>query len=503
MKASRSKRALINTIAGFSEEIVILICGLILPRLILTAFGSSYNGITSSITQFISCISLMKAGIGGVARAALYKPFANGNSEEISAIVSQTEKYMRRIAVIFIVFIFVFALFYPLLVKDEFSWFFSSALIVIISASTFAQYFFGLPYQIVLQADQKQNVLSAINIVSTILNTIISVILIELGFGIHVVKLGSACVFVLSPIFIRLYTKKKYQITSNFKGEKDLISQRWDALGHEVANFINNNTDIMVLTIFSSLGNVSVYTVYNMVIANIRNIVNNFVVSFGSAFGDMYTRNEIELMRSNLKLFELIVFSTSSVIYSTTIAMITPFAMIYTHGVVDANYYQPIFAVIFGLSGAFSCFRIPYETVIKALGHYKQTRNGSFIEAILNISISVVCVTQFGLIGVAVGTLVATVFRTMQFALYLGRNVIKRSIGICLAHIFISLCTIAITYLIAIYIPYETTNFLQWAIKAFSVTVIATCVTLIFNVVFYKQELKELLRKMFGILKLK
>ena len=67
----RTKKAIINTFAGLMYETVALICGMILPRLILRSFGSSYNGITTSITQFLSVIALLRSGIGGVTRAAL------------------------------------------------------------------------------------------------------------------------------------------------------------------------------------------------------------------------------------------------------------------------------------------------------------------------------------------------------------------------------------------------------------------------------------------------
>lgn len=210
--SSRTEKALFNTISGFLNEIVTLVCGLILTRLILTSFGSSYNGITSSITQFISCIALMKAGIGGVTRVALYKPLADKNYLEISAIVVQTEKFMRKIAYIFIAFILLLAVIFPIWISNEFDWLFSSSLILIILLSTFAQYFFGITYQMVLNADQRQSVTLLVNMAATILNTIISVIIIKLGAGIHIVKLGSAFVHVLSPIFLYIYTKNKYHI---------------------------------------------------------------------------------------------------------------------------------------------------------------------------------------------------------------------------------------------------------------------------------------------------
>ena len=90
----RSRKALINTITSIIYEAVAIVCGLVLPRLILSHLGSSYNGITSSITQFISCISLMKAGLFGVTRSALYKPLADNDKEQISSIIKTTDSFM-------------------------------------------------------------------------------------------------------------------------------------------------------------------------------------------------------------------------------------------------------------------------------------------------------------------------------------------------------------------------------------------------------------------------
>ena len=76
MKKGRTKNIILSIAAGFMYELVSLACGLVSQRLILSNFGSAYNGITQSITQFISYIELMKAGIGGVTVAAIYKPLA-------------------------------------------------------------------------------------------------------------------------------------------------------------------------------------------------------------------------------------------------------------------------------------------------------------------------------------------------------------------------------------------------------------------------------------------
>ena len=152
---SRVKKAAVNSSVAIIGQMVAIICSFILPRLILTHFGSAYNGITSSISQFIECVVLLRAGVGGVTRAALYKPLAEGNNEEISSIINATQAFMKKVSITFLALLFLIACIYPFAVSDEFDWLFSFSLVLILGISTFAQNYFGITYQMLIQADQK------------------------------------------------------------------------------------------------------------------------------------------------------------------------------------------------------------------------------------------------------------------------------------------------------------------------------------------------------------
>lgn len=52
----RNKYLAINSIITVLMQVTTMICGLILPRMILEEFGSNVNGLTTSITQFLSFI---------------------------------------------------------------------------------------------------------------------------------------------------------------------------------------------------------------------------------------------------------------------------------------------------------------------------------------------------------------------------------------------------------------------------------------------------------------
>jgi len=497
MKKSRTQRAFLNVASSILSEFISLVCGLVLPRLILSNYGSAYNGITQSITQFISYISLMKAGIGGATAVALYKPLAEKDNRKISEVLAATEAFMRKIALLFAVFVVVFACVYPLLVSDEFGWLFTFSLVLIVSISTFGQYYFGFTYQMLLSADQKDYITTILNIITTIVNTFLSVILIRNNFSIHIVKLGSSLAHLITPLSLYFYVRKKYNIIKGIKPNEDVIPQRWDATAHEVASFINNNTDVVLLTFFTNLSEISVYTVYHYVISNLKKIVTQVTVGFGAAFGDMYARNEIDLMHQNLSIFELIIYSFTSVLYSVALVMILPFVSIYTKGVTDIEYIRPLFALVTVLASIFNCFRIPYRVIVINVGHYKQTKNGAIMEAVINIVVSILGSIFFGLIGVALGTLCAMIFRTLQYAIYLSKNIMYRDIKYFIRHVSLTFAIIVAVYAISrLYIPQQMTNWFIWVLYASITTVIAIVLTVGTDYLLYKDDMFRLIDKL-------
>lgn len=489
----RKKKAALNFCASIIQEIVTLICGLILPRLILAAFGSKYNGITSSITQFLQVIALLRAGVGGVTRASLYKPLANNDFDSISRIIKATEIFMRKVAGIFAIFLIAMAFFYPLLVRDDFSKLFSSSLVLILGISTLAQYYFGITYQMLLQADQRQYINSTISIISMIVNTMISVVLIKVGAGIHLVKLGSAIVYAINPIIIYLYVKKRYKIRKNVLPDNTAIKQRWDALVHQIAAFIHSNTDVMVITIFCDIKEVSVYTIYHMISYNVKTVVNSFSAGMSAAFGDMLAKKEYEVLKKNVMLFELLMYSVSAIIFSSASLLIVPFVSIYTHGITDCNYIRPLFGYLIIFSELIYCIRIPYLSVVEAAGHFKQTRNGALIEALVNISVSILAVQKLGLVGVCIGTIIAMLFRTVQYALYMNKKILRNSIFPFIKRGIVLLINICLILVIGNYLLLGKPNtYYSWTIYAIVTTLIATVCTLFLDLIFYHKDTKIL-----------
>ncbi len=491
----RSKKVLLNSLSALLLELVTVVCGFILPRLILSSFGSSYNGITSSISQFLSYAALLKSGVGGVTRAALYKPLNEKDTDRISAIVNATEKFMRQIAKIFATFILLFAALYPFLVTDEFPWLFSFTLVLILGIGTFAQYYFGITYQLLLQADQRQYITSLIQIITTILNTIAAAVLIGLGGSIHIVKLGSSIVFALNPLFINIYVRKMYSINRKIPADNTAISQRWDSFAHQIANFVHGNTDIVVLTFFSSMTEVSVYTVYAMVVTGVRKLFGTLAAGMEAALGNMFAKKEDKLLHRNVDLLEFVIFYATTVCFSAAIVLIVPFVTVYTSGIADVNYNRPLFGILLCIAEIFWCIRIPYQSVVLAAGRFKETRNGAIMEPIINIVVSVALVWKIGLVGVAVGTVCAMVFRTVQYAVYMSKKVVVRPIGTFIYKMSVLAVNVTVNCLICSQIEGKCTSYSQWFVLGIKKGMIIVLVTVIFALFFERKNVKLLILK--------
>lgn len=489
-----------SAVVGLLEEIIAIVSGFILPRMILTYFGSDYNGITASVTQFIGCIALLKSGIGMATKAALYDPLYNHDIKKISGIMAATMKFLRKVAVIFIVGILVFACIYPFSVKETFSWGFTASLVLIISLGTFFQYYFGLGNQLLLEADQKYYIVSMVTIINTVFNTIISMICMIVGMSIHGVKLCSAVVYCSTPIFLNYYVNRKYGLDRKENPDWDSISKRWDAFGMQIANFINSNTDIIVASLFLNMKEVSVYTIYYLAINGVKKVITRISTGVEAALGNLKAeRNGIKL-RNDFLMFEFILNFICVFVFSCLIVLIVPFVGVYTSGVTDVNYTRYMFSIVACVAELFYCLRLAYTYLVQATGTFAETKKYFYIEAIINIVVSVILVNFIGLIGVVLGTLIAMLYRTIMFARFVYSDIIKISFSYFWRRIITTIiillvnCLIGFPFIMSIHID----SYIQWFVIAIFIAIISLVITCLIHMIMYHRLFIKIIKTFVG-----
>ncbi len=425
---SRSTAAKRNIVIAVLYQVTAAVCGLILPRYMLTAFGSEANGVIQSISQLLNYATLFGFGIGGMITASFYKPLAFGDEKAVSDIYNNAKNFFGRLSYVFAAFVVVICLISKLVIRTDFDFAYVAALALILGTGQYLSSYVALAPSLLLKADQKLYVFQSVQIITHILNTIVCVLIIKLGSGIHLVKLASAAVYLLHPVVFYLYIRKHYNISKTIFDKNRRLPRKSDGMAHHIAYFIHNNTDIVILGIFCGAKEVSVYSIYYSVIILAENFLEAVSAGISGAVGNIIAKRQEETLHSVFNTYSSVNIAVSTFFCTAAAVLVIPFVSVYTDGVTDINYIRPVFACLMLLSLWVYCLRIPFLNVISAAGHYRQTKPGAFMEMFINLGLSLMLVGRFGLCGAAFGTLAAITARLVYSAVYLSRHLIENEV---------------------------------------------------------------------------
>ena len=495
---SRKRKLIYNTAAAIANQVVTLVCGLILPKLIISHYGSTTNGLLSSITHFLAFFAMMEMGVGAVVRASLYKPLADNDNAAISRVLISSRRFFRKIGLLLCIYTVGLMFYFPLAVDHENGYLSTAILVGAVAFSSLSTYLFGIVYQQLLNADQKSYIQLSIQLLTTILNTAFGVLLIKLNASIEMVKLLAAFLFLLRPLLLKIYVDRHYNLDFKLKLLEEPIKQKWNGLAQHIATYILKHADTVVLTLFSSLENVSIYYVYHLVTNGLQQLIEILTTGMAALLGNMYVKKEKENLDSAFNAFELSIHVFVTLVYSIAGIMIVPFVMVYTKGITDADYIVPLFSVLIVTANAAYCLRMPYYIMIQAAGHFKETQASAIIEASLNVVISVVLVRRYGLIGVAIGTLVAMLYRTIYLAWYLRKHILSRKFCHFVKHFVLDIVTVILVILSSRWVNMLEVTWLEWVRNSVLVGCIAFVECFGIHFIFYRSTMKDSVKLLFG-----
>ena len=484
-----------NTAASLIAQITTLICGFILPRLFLQHYGSEVNGLVNSISQFLSVIAFLELGVGAVVQSSLYKPLAEKDNQQISKVMVSANKFFQRLARILLVYVISLMIIYPFIANQNFGFIYTATLIAAISISSFAQYYFGIVNSLLLNADQRGYIQYNAQTVTIILNTIVCAIMISMDGTIQIVKLVTSLIYLARPIILQIYVNNHYAINWKIKYTQEPIKQKWNGVAQHVASVVLDGTDTIVLTVFSTLSNVSIYSVYFLVVKGVKTLFLSVTNGIQALIGELWAKQELDQLKSFFGWIEWLIHTGTTYVFSCTAALIVPFIQVYTLGIRDANYIQPTFAILLTLANAMHCLRLPYNIMVLAAGHYKQTQRNYIVAAILNIVVSVLTVKIWGLIGVAIGTLVAMTYQTIWLAIYDSRHFIYWPLKKVIRQFLVDIISSFLIISFGSHIVLKDITYFNWFFMAIKVAIVALFVAFCLNSLFYRIKMYRLMLK--------
>lgn len=496
----RTKTFFWNSVTSILSQIFIFASGLIVPRVMLVAYGSDVNGLVSSISQFITYFNLLEAGLSGATVYALYKPLADQDTDAINGILSASRKFYLQIGWLFTALVGGLALLYPLFIQEQgFSNWEISLLVLVLGGNGALEFFTLAKYRTLLTADQKTYVICLADIVRWTVYTAVIVVFTALGCNIILTRAIALLAIFARSIFLVVYCKRRYRyldysVSPNVKA----LDRRWSALYLQLLGLIRTSGPVVLLTVVSrDLALISIYTVYNIVVSGVQSIIGIFYSGLTASFGDVIAKGERDILKRTYSEFETLFYTALGVVYTLCFALILPFIQIYTAGVTDAEYIQPLLAVLFVLNGMLYNVRNPQGMLVISAGMYKETQLQSTLEGgILLVAGGVLCYF-YGLTGLLIGILLSNLYRDIDLTVFVPRHITHipirdtlKQYGIVAAGLGISLWLIHQTISLD-----GIDSYLTWCVAAIKMGVLTVAVFALLNALFNRRDWPGILRR--------
>ena len=485
-----------NTIASIVMQLVTMMIGLILPRFYLTAYGSEINGLVSSIIQFISYFTLVEAGLASAATASLYIPLSQKDTSKVNHILAAARNFYYKIGFIFSGLVIGLAVTYPLFVKTKSLSPFDIGLLVLILGFSGAFDFFTLSkYRVLLTADQKYYIVANASTIANIVNFLLVFVSIQLSFGIIFVRAVALTSFILRSLILNIYVRHHYKFVSySVVPDNSALNKRWDAMVLQLLGLAQTAMPVIMLTLFASdLKVVSIYSIYNMAASSILAVLSSLTNGFAASFGDMLARKESETIKKAYSQYEVLFFSLMTCSYSCMNILYISFIRLYTSGITDINYVNPLIAILFVINGIAFNIKTPAGTLIGAAGIFKETKAATILQTAIAIIAAAILTPLWGIQGVLVALIISNLYRDIDLIIYMAKHVTGIPCMKTFYRIFRYLLLFVIINLPFYFIKLTPSGFLMWLVQGVVVLICCAVFVGLFNFVFEREVFLSIL----------
>ena len=331
-----SSKGLKNVLYGMFAQVVTIGLGIIIPRLVLVNLGSESNGLLNSVSNILTYMSLLEAGVGTATLQALYKPIADKDKKSVNSIMAATHYFYRRTGYIYFIIVTLLSIIYTIFVKTSLPRVYVFLVVILAGLSGVLSYFFQGKFKIFLSAEGKSYITTNIITITTVGTSLVKAMLLIAGGNVVAIQFTYFAFNFVQMLIFSIYMHRNYKwLDLKVKPDFEAISQKSAVLVHQITELIFNNTDVIILTFFTSLSTVSVYSMYAMIFGMVKSVTVTLSDSFFYALGQSF-QDKKKFMRMH-NAYEVFNMAFTFAVFCIAGILILPFLALYTKGVNDIN----------------------------------------------------------------------------------------------------------------------------------------------------------------------
>ena len=315
--------------------------------------------------------------------------------------------------------------------------------------STVISYLFTF-LNVLPSADQKNYIVTKNQGIIKIIKNLIQLIAITVFKNYYIWLILEIGGNILGYVYTNIIIKKKYtyyqdvselKFNQLLKKYKEVIQKVRDLFFHKIGALAVNQTDNIVISYFCTLTDVGVYgnyiLVFNLVVGIFEQAFSSITASIGNL---IIKRGEKQTFKVWKELHILVVFLTTICCF-LFYKLINNFITVW----VGEEYLLANSIVLcITLNVMFKIIKQPIDKFKEAFGIFWD-KQAPFIEAVINLIVSVVLAMKIGVLGVVIGTVISNIIIIAIWKPYITFEYVKMNIPLfilALASLFISNFTI-------------------------------------------------------------
>ena len=492
----RKDKAILNASCQVVSQICSVLYGLILPRMIILQYGSELNGLSSSISQFFGYFALLTFGISSSGTFALFKPLAEKDKDRINQVLATIGVAYYRVGLIFAALTIALSFLYPVFVPvQNMGRFELICLTLVLGSYSLIDMISVARHRILIEAEQKAFISHLITATVTVINFILTVITIKCGFPYIFVKISTMLAFICRAVFYKIVIKKYYSyVDIKAKPDPKGLPQRGSAFLLQLLGVVHQSTNVMLLTfVLKNLKEVSVYSIYNGFIGQMKTVISYINGALGPAFGNIYALNDEKLLKRTFSLYEFFYSMFNVIIFCGTMIIMIPFMVLYTKGM-DINYIRPWVSALFCIDCFLFCVKTPHGGMVNYAGHFSKTRKQTIAQAVINIVVALILIKPLGIAGCLLGAIVSNLYRDIDLLYYTPKFITKTSIKKSYIRFLRASFCFVLGYVPFYFIKLEPQNYYILLAQAAGVFLWVAFETFLINFLCEKDEFIEVLK---------
>lgn len=475
----RNRKSLLNAISAVFLTVCNGLFGIVFVKFVLIYFGSDFNGLNSTANQFVSILMLFEGGFTIATNVALFKPYSDRDFDSVNAIISATNHTFKRAGILSLMIGTILSTGYAFVINSALPrWLVFSVVFMTILPTCF-NFYFATKYRILLQAEQKEYIISFITLVTSSLGYIVNIAAMYLGCDMWFIRFCTMLFSLLNSILIGLYVRKKFTfINFHVKPNHVAIVGTKDVFAQKLTGVFYSTMPILSITLTAG-GTMlaSVYAVYSSVFVMLKGILRAVIDAPRLSIGELAAQSDEENVWKIYQQYETITFILIFIFLTTASVLIMPFISIYTKDISDINYNQPLIAVLLILITYFELLHIPSGHLMNMTGNFRISKNLQIIAtAILTIGFAFSFLLHWGIYGILASVLVTAIYLCIAEIVFIHSHYFKEKLSFLLKiNIPLLILGIVLIYFECLLIP---------TINGYFGLLLTACVVFIINTVF-------------------